>query len=130
MSWLDVVTDDRAIRAVYRGQEPPRLESVTVHSIDFQHDGPNMLLRLRLASYPQQPPQKWAAQGFDTASLSLLVIGVEQVRLTGWDVDVVGNVTLERFDDRISIRLDSTDCTLDCTAVAVWVQDIRGFQAA
>ena len=130
MSWLDVVTDDRALRAVYRGEEPPPLGRVTVRSIDFQRDGPNVLLWLRLPGYPEQPPQKWAAQEFDTASLSLLIIDVEQVQLTGWDVDVVADVTLERFDDRISVRLDSPDCTFSCMAVAVWVQDIRGYRSA
>jgi hypothetical protein len=130
MSWLDVVTDDRAVRAVYGGEEPPLLGAVTVRSIELQRTGPNVLVWVRLPTYPQQPPRKWAAQGFDAASLSLLIIDVEQVRLTGWDVDVVGDITLERFDDRVSVRLDSPDCTFTCTAVAVWVQDIRGYQSA
>jgi Immunity protein 50 len=130
MSWLDVVTDDRSVRGVYGDEEPPPLERVTVRSIDFQSSGPNVLIWLRLPSYPQRPPRKWAAQGFDTASLSLLIIDVEQARLTGWDVDVVGDLTLERFDDRVSVRLDSPDCTFSCSAVAVWVQEIRGFQSA
>lgn len=130
MSWLDVVADDRAVRGVYGDEEPPPLGPVVVQGINFHRDGPNAVIAVELPRYPARPPKKWAAQGFDTAQMSLQLVDVENVQLTGWDVNVVAEFTLERFDDRISVRLDSPDCTLACTALAVYVRSISAYQTA
>jgi hypothetical protein len=37
---------------------------------------------------------------------------------------------LEQFDDKVAITLDSPACTLSCTAIAVYVQNISAYQSA
>jgi hypothetical protein len=41
-----------------------------------------------------------------------------------------GRITLERLDDRVSVRLDAPDCVLTCTALAVYVNGISAYQTA
>ena len=130
MSWLDVVADNRAVLAVYGGQTPPPLDPVVVQGITVHRDGPNIVVAVELPAYPANPPKKWAAQGFDTAQMSLQLVGVEDVTLTGWDVDVVGAIVLEQFDDKVVVTLDSPACSLRCSAIAVYVQNISAYQSA
>ncbi|WP_153545116.1 Imm50 family immunity protein [Streptomyces sp. RB17] len=38
-------------------------------------DGPTLKLRLDLTRYPDQPPHKWVAQGFNTVQIELCLSG-------------------------------------------------------
>jgi len=127
MSWLDAVEDGRGVLAVWGGQAPA-LTGIDVQALNFSHNGPTVVLAFTLPDYPTDPPAKWAAQGFDTAQMALSIFGIADVRLTGWDVDVVGDLTLERVDGRVAVRLESPAATFSCTALAVDVQTISAYQ--
>lgn len=126
MSWLDAVEDGRGVLAIF-GQAPS-LEAINVQGVSLHHNGPKIDMAFALRDYPAEPPKKWVAQGFTIAQLSLSFFAVEDVRLNGWDVDVVGDLTLERVDGRVAVAFDSPVTTLSCTALAVYVQNISAYQ--
>jgi hypothetical protein len=126
MSWLEAVMDDRPVRAVFGG-DAPSSRSVVVHSITLHRDGPRAVLTFDLADYPSAPPQKWAAQGFGVVQVRLVLSGVESVRLDGWDVDVVGDLTLDRDGDRVDVALRSPVATFSCTAAAAYVENVSAY---
>jgi immunity protein 50 of polymorphic toxin system len=127
MSWLDVVSNGRGVVAVFGG-EAPELRSIVVHSVTVHRDGPTVTLVFDLPDYPSAPPAKWAAQGFTTVQLVLSCVGAEEIRLTGWGTDVVGDLSIERAGDRIAVALDTPVATLTLTALAVDVQKVSAYQ--
>jgi hypothetical protein len=127
MSWLDVVTNGRGVLAVFGG-EAPDLRSVVVHSVTVHRDGPTVAVVFDLPGYPSSPPAKWAAQEFTTVQLTLSCLGAEEIRLTGWATDVIGDLTLDRAGDRVDVALRSPVATLTLTAVAVDVTDMAAYQ--
>jgi Immunity protein 50 len=128
MTWLDTVEDDRGVLAVF-GQAPS-LESIDVQGVSLHHNGPRIVLAFALRDYPADPPKKWVAQGFTVAQMSLSLVDVRDVRLAGWDVDVVGDLTLDRVDGGVAVAFTSPATTFTCTAAFVYVQGISAYQEA
>lgn len=127
MSWLDLVDNGRGVLAVFGG-ETPELRSIVVHGLRVHRDGPTVGIVFDLPDYPSSPPAKWVAQGFTTVQLTLSCFGAEEIRLTGWGTDVVGDLTLERVGDRTGVALNSPAATLTLTALVVDVQKISAYQ--
>lgn len=127
MSWIDAVLDPRGVLAVFGGEAPP-LNGADVHSVSVHRDGPSVALVFDLRDYPEEPPAKWAGQGFTTVQLTLNCVGVENVRLTGWGTEVVADLSIQRVDERVTVRLDSPNATLTLDALAVDVQKVSAYQ--
>jgi hypothetical protein len=126
MSWLDAVEDGRGVLAIF-GQAPS-LESIDVQGVSLHHNGPRIVMAFALRDYPADPPKKWVAQGFTTAQMSLSFVEVRDVRLAGWDIDVVGDLSLDRVDGRVAVAFNSPATTLTFSALAVDVQNISAYQ--
>ena len=127
MSWLDVVDNGRGVLTVFGGETPP-LRSLVVHGVNIHRNGPTVALVFDLPDYPSSPPAKWAAQGFTTVQLTLSCFGAEEIRLSGWGTDVIGDLTLDPVGDRVAVRLESPVTTLTLTALVVDVQNVSAYQ--
>jgi hypothetical protein len=125
-AWLDVLSDAGPIRGVY-GDEVPPLAGIVVHEISLHRDGPRATLRVDLPIFPSQPPPKWKAQGFNTVQIQLMLIGINELVLRGWDSNIRGNLSIAREGDLIRAQLATPQVEIDIRADAALVSTISAY---
>ncbi|MFC9277887.1 Imm50 family immunity protein [Streptomyces collinus] len=93
MSWTSLLHNPEGIAAIYQGA-PPELSGVRVHEVVLYEDGPTLKLRLDLPLYPDRPPRKWAAQGFNTVQVEISLSGLRAITLDGFGTAISADVSL------------------------------------
>ncbi|WP_323184804.1 CPCC family cysteine-rich protein [Streptomyces sp. NBC_00193] len=73
-SWLDFVDNPEVVVAVYGEQSVPELDGITVREVRWHMEGPSVLIRFDLPTYPDAPPREWGASRSDTAQVELLLL--------------------------------------------------------
>lgn len=103
--WLDLLTDSKAIRAVY-GDELPTLEGVDLLDLRLHRDGPRLLLKFDLAKFPRVPPRKWVAQGLNVVRVELSMFSLNEVAISGFSRRPVVDIILRKNGDDIELVID------------------------
>ncbi|MFE1415550.1 CPCC family cysteine-rich protein [Streptomyces sp. NPDC058746] len=93
-TWLDFVDNPEIIRAVYGEQEVPELDGITVREIRWQWEGPSLLIRFDLPTYPDNPPREWRVSRFDTIQVELRLLDAAAAFEAGQDSSPVGSIVL------------------------------------
>lgn len=125
MNWIEAVHGSERVLAVFDGAAPP-LSRVELHSVTLGHRGDAALV-FDLGDYPNRPPAKWAAQGFNTAQLTLACTRVRDIRLTGWASQITAEIAVDRIADRVSVLVHSNAMSLALSADIVSVAEIAGY---
>ncbi len=125
MSWIELLSNPTPIVAVMK--LVPRLEYVRLHEIILHQDGPDVLLRLDLLEYPEDPPKKWVAGQYDTAQLSLRLGRVTEIRLSGWSLDNIVDLEIVRITSGISIKVTHSLLDFECVCQFLSVDKISGY---
>ncbi|WP_196814645.1 Imm50 family immunity protein [Nocardia sp. BMG111209] len=100
MSWIELLTDARAVQAIYR-DNPPSLENLILHELCLHRDGPRVVIKADLADFPDNPPKKWRDRGFDTVRVELLLDGVTRAEISGISINSQISLRLTREKGQI-----------------------------
>lgn len=125
VSWIEIVDRPEGVLAVFDGATPP-LTGVEVHSVIFGHSG-DVRLVFDLRDFPNDPPAKWANQGYNTVQLTLACAPVRDIRLTGWARQITADIAVDRIGDRVALRVDSPTMTLALTSDFVSVLKVAAY---
>ncbi|MGW8380521.1 Imm50 family immunity protein [Streptomyces sp. ODS28] len=128
MSWVSALADATPILKVFDGS-PPALHGVRVHEVTVQANGPQLLLRVDLAEFPDSPPPKWRMQGFNTVQVEINLVGARDLRLEGFGRDLVVDVELEK-EELVHLSVDSPDFRLSAVADAVLLAKVSAYANA
>ncbi|MFF2567518.1 Imm50 family immunity protein [Streptomyces sp. NPDC058084] len=127
MSWTSLLANPSGIERIYEGRVPD-LTGVHFHSVELNREGPSLLLRFDMPSYPENPPHKWQKQGFNVVQMTLGLSGVEEPTLHGFAIDPVADISL-RSQERITLDVHSASLRLHATAATVYVANISAYRA-
>lgn len=100
--WISYLADASPVRAIY-GSDCPDLELISLHELVLHRDGPRAVLRFDLKEFPNTPPKKWAAAGYNTVQVVLTAYRIEHLSILGWGTNVT--INLEIQSDGSLIRL-------------------------
>ena len=103
MCWIECVGNRKPIETLY--SKPPSLNGVRVLEVTLHQDGPRVSLRVDLNEFPDRPPRKWTAGGFNRVQLILVLIEVRSLSIQGWSLNNVVDAILERTSDGVVLRL-------------------------
>lgn len=95
MSWMDVLLDNRALRAVF-GEVDPSVDDVDIHEVRLERDGGSLFLRLDLAEFPAVPPKKWVAQEANTVQIELELSSIHSLSIEGWGTERGARLGIQR----------------------------------
>ncbi|MEW2283846.1 Imm50 family immunity protein [Streptomyces sp. NPDC047841] len=115
MSWTSFLHSSQGIDAIYQGRSAPDLIGVQVREVVLHQNGPTLKLRLDLPRYPEQPPKKWNAQGFNTVQIEISFSGLRSLTLEGFGTDVIADVSLH---EEGGVILDVSSSTMQLSAIA------------
>ncbi|MET8043352.1 Imm50 family immunity protein [Micromonospora sp. NPDC005215] len=130
-TWLDLVHDPRGVRAIYGANDSPSLEKILLHEVVLQRDGPSAVLRFDLLEFPPSAPKKWRAQGFNVVQISLMMIGVKDLSLTGWNHRGWASMELVAQDESLmlgvlwgSVRIQIQADAAAVTSISAYAGDL------
>ncbi|MCS0601264.1 immunity 50 family protein [Streptomyces sp. LP11] len=125
MSWNSLLHNPEGITAVYGG-DPPDLSGVRLRELTLHEDGPTLTVRLDLPAYPNQPPRKWAAQGFNTVQIELSLSGLRSIELEGFASEVTADVFLSEGDG-IAVDITSPHTRVQAVADTVYMAKLTAY---
>lgn len=114
MSWISQLYGSEFLSLLFPG-EPPSLESVELHEIRLERDGPVMRLRFELPDFPASPPRKWVDQKFNAVQVEIMSIGVCSVSLNGWSHINMVSVQLTEEGRGTRLRVQGNTVVVDAT---------------
>ncbi|MBL1081232.1 hypothetical protein JK359_04445 [Streptomyces actinomycinicus] len=125
MPWTSLVRNPEGLEAVYQG-DPPDLSGVRVHEVALHEDGPTLRIRLDLPRYPDQPPRKWAVQGFNTVQVEISMGNLHAITLEGFTTSTTANVSLTAKDG-VTLGLTSSGTHIKATADFVFISGLSAY---
>lgn len=115
-SWLDLVGKSEFLAGLF-GDRVPSLQCVEMHEIAVQRDGPSLRLRFDLQEFPTSAPAAWKAEGYNTLQLTIGMIGLQSVVLSGWATEVNGPLRIAADEDAgLRVHFDSASVSFGATA--------------
>ena len=114
MNWTQLLKNPEAIAQIFGSA--PSLEQVKIAEIVFHEDGPRLLLRFDVTTFPTNPPEKWLKGGFNQAQLRLMCLGVRSVTQRGWGTTNRVDIDLS-VDEPNRIRLITRNGQLQLDAL-------------
>jgi len=79
-----------------------------------------------LPSYPDQPPRKWVAQGFNTVRIEFSLSGLRAITLEGFGAEATANIVLAR-DNGISIEVASPEIRIRAVADTAYISKLTAY---
>ncbi|MGW3112240.1 Imm50 family immunity protein [Streptomyces sp. SID4982] len=128
MSWTSVIFNPQGVTSVYGGEVPP-LSGVRVREIRLLEDGPALVLRFDLSTFPDRAPEKWVAQGFNTVQLEIMFSGLRSLSVEGFGVEVVADVVLSGGDG-VSVVVTSPVTQVRAVAQTAFLSRVSAYQDA
>lgn len=125
MSWASFLHNPEGISAIYGGA-PPELSRVRVHEVVLQVDGPTLKVRLDLPRYPDQPPRKWAAQGFNTVQVEISLGGLRAIALEGFGTDITADVSLSGVNG-VTLNVVSPETRVQAVADTAFISKLTAY---
>jgi hypothetical protein len=108
----------------------PDLSDVRIISLTLQDDGPTVLIRLVLATFPDRPPVRWQRHAYNAAILELRLFGASGLRLEGWSTDNVATVSLVRNVASVHLEMVGPGVLFLAHGIAADVSRIEGYHRA
>ncbi len=115
MSWINLLTDNRSIKAIY-GENVPSLNKVEIHKILLDRDGPVVAIRIDLTEFPKKPPEKWIKSGFNTVQIELRAIDIELLKIEGLETNMICDLSLSKVDDSCKLVIDNPNFKVNIKA--------------
>ncbi|WP_367323547.1 Imm50 family immunity protein [Streptomyces sp. HUAS ZL42] len=125
MPWTSLIHNPEGISAVYQ-DTPPDLSNVLMREVILHEDGPTLRLRVDLPRYPDQPPRKWIAQGFNTVQIELLFSGLRAIALEGFGSEVTADIVLAQ-DNGVSIEVTSPETHIRAVADTAYISNLTAY---
>ncbi|MFJ9818288.1 Imm50 family immunity protein [Streptomyces sp. NPDC101151] len=125
MSWTSYLHNPEGVSAVYGGV-PPELCGVRVHEVILHEDGPTLKLRLDLPRYPERPPRKWAAQGFNTVQVEVALSGLRVIALEGFGTEIEADISLSG-ENGVTLNLTSPETRVHAVADTAYISKLTAY---
>ena len=90
---INEINNPKLVKAYYTSD--PNLNGICLHEIIIHRDGPTLKLRFDLPEFPDKPPKKWHPE-YNTAQMTLSLFGVEELNLSGFKTNDIGDLHLAR----------------------------------
>lgn len=118
-SWLDLVDGSEFLAGLFE-DDVPSLHRVELHEIILHRDGPKLTLRFDLQEFPKTVPPQWRRAGYNTLQITLSMIGLRSIVLSGWATQVTGPLRIAP-DDALGVRVHFDSSSMSLGAAAPYI---------
>jgi len=126
MSWLHIVDNNTFLVQLFPTAEPP-LRSIRLHEVVFHQDGPRVLFRFDLNTFPEHSPSKWAAAGANTVQVRLMAVGIDAIGMNGWATNNVGELRMTPRQPGVSLEFSAPFCHIVAQFAHIRVDSVTAY---
>lgn len=124
-NWLSLAENPKAILSLYG--KPPSLSAIDLIEVKLHRDGPRLELRADLAQFPEDPPDKWRANGYNTVQMKLSLVGLKDINISSWSLRNLAKMKLEKRGGRIALTVHGDECHLESVGDFLIIDSVRGY---
>jgi hypothetical protein len=125
--WTDYLRNPKAILTLW--SSAPELRDVELHSMKLWDDGPRCTLFICLNSFPDVPPKKWQAAGYNSIIIELDAFGVSDMTVQGWGTNNWVTLECSRAGGRpeTKVRITGTDLVIEFNCDTLFLQHFHPY---
>lgn len=125
-NWTDTLENPGGLLAIF-GNRCPTLSEVVLHELTLNRDGPRLILRFDVNTFPDSPPKKWVVSRYNRVQLKLLAVGVRKFSAEGFDTDGSINLIIASED---GVRIEGNSKTMSFVVISqtLHVDEISAYQ--
>jgi Immunity protein 50 len=116
--WTDLLENPKALE-MFRPE--PSLECVVLTKLLVDRDGPTARMSIQAREYPEEPPARWRMQGDNAVIIELEAMGVDHIKLEGWDTENLVSISINRLPDG-KLNLHAFGTTTDIEPRCGWLR--------
>lgn len=125
MFWYHQCVNPQAIYTLY--SSAPALDRWELREVAILEDGPRLNLRAALPVFPDHPPQRWHSE-FTVAQVTISLMGITDLSVSGWAQNNVGVFTLLRESpDTLRFAFESNSTSLRGRCIIAHISKISGY---
>ena len=129
MSWMDFLTERKKIDAIF-GDVEPHLNSVELHEVSLNRDGPKVILRFDFSEFPIFPPKKWGLAGFNRVQIQLIALGIDDLNIQGWGTACTCSISIFAAErGGVSLIVDESDFKIRLKASFLVVGSLSAYSS-
>ncbi len=125
-NWLNQITNPKIITTIF-GNNIPELMGVELHDIVFNRDGPTVVLRIDFANFPEKPPAKWLAQGFNCVQMQLALIAVKNTSFIRWGSHGKVDLHFKNANEHIFVTANGLETEFAITSMFATIIKVEGY---
>jgi hypothetical protein len=94
--WAEFLESPKAVEMF---NPEPSLDNVRLSALLLDHNGPAVTMTIQVRDYPVNPPVKWRIQQYNTVTIEVQGVGLEQITMAGWAVDNLVSMVINRLPE-------------------------------
>lgn len=102
-NWIDYLSNDESIRAIYGEKIPVDLSDVELMEVSVDYDRPWVLIRFNLKELPSPPPRKW--EDANRVQITLILSEINAIRLEGLKIDCAVSMLFSRQESFSHLKI-------------------------
>lgn len=126
MSWTDFLIDKSKIISIY-GNKIPSLQEVDLHEVILNRDGPRIVLRFDLPEFPDSPPKKWLALGFNRVQVQLMVLNIHELAIENFSTECKCNIIIYPEKDFFSLIINDNGMKINVVGEHLILNEISAY---
>jgi len=125
MNWTNWLGNNKQMKMMF--SEPPSLVNVLLHEVRLLIDGQVMYVRFDLGSFPNSPPLKWVASGFNRVQMTLGLLGISETQISGWSLINIGSIKFTNEGETIRFLFENNESYITCAARFANIVSLTGY---
>ncbi len=124
MSWLDIVSNPKAIAHLY--DEVPPLNNMEVIKLTLKSAGPTLTFQMDMPRFADHRPARWEPES-NTVSVELDFFAVENLQITGFPSMPILAFEMKKEGRLIAVSALGENCKLEFSCLDVSIQKASGY---
>ena len=105
MSWITILENPEGVTSLFDVQ--PDLDRVELSSVSLDREAAVVTIKILVNATPQRVPSRWRNIVVTRVAICLQVIDAKEFNLSGWGTEIVGNLRIEKLENRCVLSFES-----------------------
>lgn len=111
MKWYELAANPLAVTSIYT--EVPSLESALLKEIILDRNGPQVIWKIELPTFPDKPPARWKFRDYNIVQLELHLWELASINIRLWTPHNEVHASIDPAEDGwISFKAISPGCNI------------------
>ena len=123
--WIENLENPETVKSIFK-DEIPELRRTIIKEIALHQNGSTLNAIFDISEFPKNPPSKWKLNGYNTVSIELLFVEIDNLKITNWNAINRCVIEFRKREDFYDVKF-AGDIMADFKCRWIRVQTISGY---